>query len=378
MNRSLRLLSGPALALVVLSSFSTAYAVLPFSEGSELFVTGTGGVRYDDNVFLVNKAKKTSFIFDEIPGLEIDDNTNADTKGVLTVNEDFVQYDSVSHQNTELNNTQFNGGYSDDKLLLDLDAGFHQFAQNTRETVGVAQTGVIVHRNVTNVTPQSEWTISEKTKVGVGFNYNDNHYTTAGFQSLIVYEVPVNVYYEVAPKLSASAGYRYRDSQVKGNNSTDNYFNVGARGEFTPKLTGTVNVGYLQRSPSHGSKQSALGLEAKLDYAFSEKTAFRLGASNDFTNAATGGTEKVLSITGGVTSKLSEQFTGDVAISYNHVRYNGGTRADDYVEGTATISYHYNKYLTLNGSYTYRNNSSTLSGVQFSNNVVAASATVRF
>jgi hypothetical protein len=375
MNRSLLRL---ALALFALSSFSTAYAVLPLGEGSELFVTGTGSASYNDNVFLVNTKEKGSFIFDEIPGLELDDNTNADTKGVLTSKEDFVQYASVSHQNTELNHTDFNGNYSDDKLLLDIDAGFNQNAQNNRETVGVVQKGVIVRNDVTNATPKGEWTISEKTKVGVGFNYNDNHYKTAGFKNLTVYEVPVNVYYEVAPKLSASAGYRYRYSQIKGNNSTDNYFNVGARGEFTPKLTGTVNVGYLQRSPSHGSKQSDLGLEAKLDYAFSEKTAFRLGASNDFTNASTGGTEKVLSVSGGATAQLTEQFTGDVSISYNHTRYNGSIRADDYVEGTGTISYHYNKYVTLNGSYTYRNNSSNLAGVKFSNNVVAASVTVRY
>jgi hypothetical protein len=375
MNRSLLRL---ALALFALSSFSTAYAVLPLGEGSELFVTGTGSASYNDNVFLVNTREKGSFVFDEIPGVEIDDNTNADTKGVLTSKEDFVQYASVSNQNTELNHTDFNGNYSDDKLLLDIDAGFNQNAQNNRETVGVVQKGVIVRNDVTNATPKGEWTISEKTKVGVGFNYNENHYKTAGFKDLTVYEVPVNVYYEVAPKLSASAGYRYRDSQIKGNDSTDNYFNVGARGEFTPKLTGTVNTGYLQRSPSHGSKQSALGAEVKLDYAFSEKTAFRLGASNDFTNASTGGTEKVLSVSGGATCQLTEQFTGDVAISYNHTRYNGSTRADDYVEGTGTISYHYNKYLTFNGSYTYRNNSSNLAGVEFNNNVVAASVTVRY
>jgi hypothetical protein len=375
MNRSLRL----PLALFILSSFSTAYAVLPYDQGgSEVFVTGTGSAGYNDNVFLVHTAKKTSFVFDEIPGLEIDDNTNADTKGILTSKEDFVQYASVSHQNTELNHTDFNGNYSDDKLLLDLDAGFNQFAQNTRETVGVVPNGVIVRNDVTNATPNGEWTLSEKTKLGVGFNYNDDHYKTPGFQSLTVYEVPVNVYYEVAPKLAASAGYRYRDSQVKGNDSTDNYFNVGGRGEFAPKLDGTVNVGYLQRSPSHGSKQSALGLEAKLDYAFSEKTAFRLGASNDFSNASTGGSEKVLSISGGATSKLTEQFTGDIAVSYNHIQYAGSSRVDDYVEGTGTISYLYNRYLTFSGSYTYRNNSSTLAGVQFANNVVTASVTVRY
>jgi len=119
-------------------------------------------------------------------------------------------------------------------------------------------------------------------------------------------------------------------------------------------------------------------VEAKLDYAFSEKTAFRLGASNDFTNASTGATEKVMSISGGATSQLTEQFTGDIAISYNHTRYSGSTRADDYVEGTGTISYHYNKYVTFNGSYTYRNNASNQAGVKFSNNVVTASVTVRF
>lgn len=93
--------------------------------------------------------------------------------------------------------------------------------------------------------------------------------------------MPINFYYKWTEKVELSVGYRYRDYQTQiGEDSTDHYLNVGARGKFSPKLTGEFTVGVTQRKLAKGGDDTMLGLEANLAYEISPKTSLELRASN--------------------------------------------------------------------------------------------------
>ncbi len=255
------------------AALTTAHASFELTPGTNLFLTGTAGIKYSDNIFLASSNEKSSAIIDLIPGISLEMGSAALTKNVFTYSEDFVTYTDASSQNTQLAEVQYDGSYSDSKLSMKLNAGYHQLAQNTRD---VRLNGVIVHTDVTNATPTAEVVISPKTTFGAGVDYENTHYTSAGFSDLTAFAVPVNFYYEVEPKLQASVGYKYTHNQVDapGTDSDENYLNVGARGEFTPKLHGTVNVGYVQDKIESGNgvkgtTESSLGLNANLDYQYS-------------------------------------------------------------------------------------------------------------
>jgi hypothetical protein len=367
------------------AALTTAHASFELSPGTNLFLTGTASAKYNDNIFLASNGEKSSGVIDIQPGFSLEMGSAALTQNIFTYSEDFVTYTDASSQNTELAQVQYNVTYSDSKLTMKLNAGYHQLAQNSRD---IRANGVIVHTDMTNITPTGEVIVSPKTTLGAGVDYENTHYNAAGFDDVSSYAIPLNAYYEIEPKLQASVGYRYRHNDVDhAADSDDNYISVGARGDFDPKVKGTFSVGYNERSVQAftlngvhtGSyTETSIGLDANLEYTMDEKTKFNFTAKNDFANAATGATQKVFSLGGSVISKLSEVLSADGSLNYGNFKYVGSSRVDDFYQAHIGLTYSLNKAVKFNGAYDYQDNSSNLSGSSFTDNVFSVAVIVRY
>ena len=367
------------LAFSVLSS-SSAFAAFPVGDG-EAFLTGSAGYKYDDNLYLSTTGAKSTGVATFNAGVSVEFGADALAKNILTLSEQFIRYTSASSQDNNLAQAQYIGSYSDAKSKIDLAVSYAENAQNNRDA---RLNGIIVENTLTSVSPKFEWTLSPKTAFDVATTWENNNYKTAGFSDRTSWSIPVNFYYEVAPKLQASAGYRHRSDDQKGAaDGSDNFYNLGARGEFTPKLSGTFNIGYNERTtksfgPTRSSKDSSVGIISKFDFAFSQKTQFRASIGNDYQNGGTGATQKMLKIGGGVTSALSEQLSLDASLDYSKNDYLVGNRSDDLWHANVGGTYKFNKYVNLKGEYTYQNNASNAAGSDFKSNVFAVSASVRY
>ncbi len=369
-----------AVAAAVMSSSLQAAPFLAIGDGAELFVTGTVGVRSDDNVFLSNDSGRragaasqvvSDTIFEITPGFDLTFGKNAQTKGSLSSGVAFSNYSDNGRLDTTLLNINFRSNYDDGKLKLNTAAGYNELNQNSVDIRGLTR------RDQTFVNGGGEVSVSEKTSVAAKLSFDKLNYKRAGYSDTETLEVPLNVFYKVSPKVDMSLGYRYRDTQVQiGSDSQDNYFNVGARGEFSPKLTGSFNVGYNQRSLTRGKDQDLFGFEADLAYELTPKTMLNFGASNDFGTSASGDQQKNFSLNGRVSTKVSEVWTLGGGLSYRAIDYL--TRTDDYVEGQISATYVVNAYVGISGAYAYRNNSSDLRGSEFTNNVFSLSANFRY
>ena len=108
-----------SLRIALFASFlPVGLAAAPFmaiGDGAELFLTGTLGVRSDDNVYLAKKAE-SDLIFDIVPGIGVSFGKNAQLKGNLQLSETFNNYTDNSKLNTQLFSGSFNSGYDDGKL----------------------------------------------------------------------------------------------------------------------------------------------------------------------------------------------------------------------------------------------------------------------
>ena len=367
------------LALSVLSS-SSAFAAFPVGAG-EAFLTGSAGYKYDDNLYLSNTGAKSTGVATFTPGVSIEFGADALAKNILTFSEQFIRYTSASSQDNELAQANYTGSYSDSKSKINLTASYAENAQNNRDA---RLNGIIVENTLESVNPKFEWALSPKTAFDVAVLWENNNYKTKGFSDRTSWSVPLNFYYEVAPKLQASAGYRHRtDDQDGAADGSDNFYNLGARGEFTPKLSGTFNIGYNERTTksfgtTRSSKDSSVGIISKFDFAFSQKTQFRASIGNDYQNGGTGATQQMLKIGGGVTSALSEQLSVDASLDYSKNDYLVGSRSDDLWHLNAGAIYKYNQYFSFKGEYTYQNNASNVAGSDFKSNVFAVSASVRY
>jgi hypothetical protein len=361
----------PIAALTLsLTSGALAAPFMAIGDGAELFVTGGLSVRADDNIFLT--ANETDDIIYEItPGLELTFGKDAQVKGAVTANVAFTNYADNSRLNTTLAGADFFSRYDDGKLKLGVNAAFHELNQNTPDARGLAR------RDVTTVGGNGEIEMTQLTSVGGGVTFNHENYRRSGYTDSDSLTVPLNLYYKWTPKIDLSVGYSYRDYQVDiGEDSTDHFFNIGARGDFTPKLTGRVAVGWSKRNLSRSGDDDLIGLDASFSYEVSPKTSLQFGASNDFGTSPQGKQQKNFTLNAALMTKLNERWSLNAGGSYRGIDY--GTRTDDYWEGTLGATFTLDTNVRVVGGYTYRNYTSPLPGSEFTNNVFSIAANFRY
>lgn len=384
-------------ALVSLSiswaSLSQAAPFMAIGDGAELFLTGTLGVRVDDNIFLASGLPRDpnrpasgtnrlneeidDIIFDITPGVELTFGKDAQVKGALILSLAFANYTDNSDLNTTLFAGDFVSRYDDGKMKLGFNVGYHEVNQNSVEVRGLTR------RDIFTAGADGEVEISQITSIGAGLTFTHENYHPRSFSDSDDLTVPIDFYYKWTPKVDLSLGYRFRDHDMAslGNDSKDHFFNVGARGEFTPKLTGRAAVGINTRkidgpASRGGGDETLLGADASFTYEMSPKTNLQAGISNDFGTSPQGQQQKNLTLNGMVTSKISEEWTINAGLSWRSIDY--GSRTDDYLEGTLGTTYVVNANIRIIGAFVHRDYSSDIRGSEFKNNVFAVSAHFRY
>lgn len=359
-----------AIASLSLVSAAAAAPFLAVGDGAELFVTGTLGVRADDNIYTVSKGTSDT-IFDINPGLELTFGKDGQLKGTVTLVEAFANYSSNSKLNTNLFSGDAGAGFDDGKMKIDASIGYHELNQNTAEVRGLTR------RDEFSIQGKGEVEISEKTSIGGGYSFKHTKYKAPGYADMDDSRLPINFYYKMSEKLSLSAGYEYHNQQVTiGEDATDHFFNVGARGEFTPMLSGTVRVGMTRRSLTRTGDETMFGLDGSLSYELTPKTKLQLTASNAPDTSPQGAQKKDLSLGGSVSSDISDQWKANAGINFKSSKYT--TRTDDFIDSSIGATYTWNAYVKVTGSYTYRNNSSPLAAGEFTENVFTLATNVRY
>lgn len=366
MNKRLSILA----ASLALSTAAYSAPFLAVGDGAELFLTGTVGLRADDNIFLTAN-KIDDVILDINPGVDLVFGKNAATKGHFSYVESFSNYSDNDRLNTSLSAVNFSSNYDDGKSKLDLKAGYNQVNQNTFDVQGLSR------RDIATAALTAEVSVTEKSSIAFGGSYSDTDYKRASLSDLTEFTVPVTYYYELNPKLDLSLGFRYRDSDVQlGTDSKDYTYRVGFRGEFTPKVVGSLQVGFGSREYDTGADKDILDIDAAINFLASEKTTFQVIASNDFGTASSGAGQKTFSLGGNIINKASDEWYVRAGITYRALDY--FTRTDDFIEGQLGADYVVNANVTITGAYAYRNYESDLAGAGFRNNVFSIAANFRY
>jgi hypothetical protein len=363
----------PALATTLLHA-------MPVGDNAELFVTGTAGVRSDSNIYL-SPSNTSDTIIEANPGFELSFGKNSATTGTLTFAENFSFFSSHTNLNSSLANAALNTNYQNGKTRLGFHASYNELNQNTVNTRNADE---LVRRNLTHVGGSGELAFSPKTSLEAGVNYDDTEYQKAGYSDLTTFSIPLNFYYELTPKIDVGFGYQYRSSwQQVGADSKDHFFHFSSRGEFTPKLTGTVNVGVTERRFNRatgivgvGSSTSLLGIDSNLIYAVTPKVGVQLGVSNDFGANAFGQQQKNLSVSGLVRAQVAPELEFTGGVSYRAIDYY--TRTDDYWELQLGAGYIITENVRVNAAVAYRTNQSDVANAEFEDNVVSVAANFRF
>jgi hypothetical protein len=346
---------------------------IDLGQNASLHFTADLTGRYDDNIFLSSNNIVSDETFSATPGAIFQFGQNSLANGSLSYQETFLNYVHRHILDQKLGTGAGTFGYANDRLDLKASADYGQSAQN-QEGFFVPGQNVVVRRNQFDTGGSAEVHFTEKTSAGAGANYSDTQYRTPGLVNNHSLGWPVNVYYEIRPKVDLSAGFT--QSEIKtpgtgpGSTQINKYYNMGARGDFTPKLTGTFSVGYTDSSVTQASKTHLLSFSGNFAYDLSPKTSLALTGSRNFTAGPQGEQVKTTSVSLSASTAFSPQWQGNAALNYQNLVY-PGIRTDNYVGGGVSLGYIFSTKVSLTLSYDFQNNASTLSTAKYLDNMVS-------
>ena len=350
---------------------------IPLGDNAALHLTAEVSGRYDDNIFLTKNNKVDDEIVSLTPGAEFQFGQNSLGHGSLVYRESFQRYLRTNSANAQLGTGSANFDYDNGNLAAGANASYQQLDQNNRDVI-LEGKKAIIRSDVLSADGKAEQHFTAKTSASVGADYSRTNYRTAGLTDSSSLSWPMKIYYAASPKIDLSTGVTYRDTKVKGapRDMRDLYYNIGARGEFTPKLGGEISAGYTTRSFGQSRNNSTLGFDGTLTYAATPNTNCSLTMSRDFRTGALGESLTSTSFSLGVSTALSVQWQAGINLDYQTVGYST-LRKDDYWESGLSASYLFSSRLSASANYIFRHNNSTVSGVEFSDNVLSLSLNFR-
>ncbi|RFC49778.1 MAG: putative beta-barrel porin 2 [Verrucomicrobia bacterium] len=355
------------------------------SLGSNTNVNFTANLstRHDDNVFLTSRDEVSDTIFSLTPGMAFQFGNASLAHGSLAYKETFLQYAHKSADNQALGSGSADFNYNDSGLAVNGNAAYQELNQNNREVAALGQK-TIVRSNVLDITTGAESHLTAKTSVKGGLDLHWLKYENTALVGSREWSVPLKIYYETTPKVAVSTGFTYQSVQPlpDGPSGRDLFYNVGARGNFTDKLSGEISAGRHSRKTGDTPRQNLWGFDGNLSYDISPKTSSSLMLSRHFSTGVKGETLTNSSYTFKVSNDPSPQWQLSAGTTYRAVQYEpavintgGGPvtldRQDRNWEGNFDATFVFSYSLSLSAGYTYRRNLSNLPGAEFGNNILS-------
>lgn len=363
-------------ALVSGVTVATAVPSLSIGSGSEIYLTGSATVRYDDNVGLAETGAESDTIFVLTPGVALE-YSEGPSRGSVSISEQFIRYTDATNFNSDLFSAI--GSFRNEGAKTDFSLGgsYREMSQNS---VRIRSADQKEERSLSAFNVGGVTGLTAKTRLGISAEYSKTDYENTGFIDSTVWSVPVDLYLERTEKTDLSVGYRFRENRLKGAavDSTDHFFNIGARGDFTPKLGGQVRVGFNRRDFDNNQKENQLGLGATLNYVVSAKTTVEIGASNDFNNSATGDSQRVLALSATARFDLAPNLSAALGLSFDSAKYLSSNRRDEFFVGESSVQYAFDENWSLQGEYIFRENDSSAGSLSFRNNILSLGISCRY
>ena len=378
MRRSSLIIAGAWLACLPVAA--PADPPLSFGPDIPLFITATASVRHDDNVNLAatNKVADTVYILE--PGLDYSYNKSQIVTSGVSFNEQFVRY--ASHRDSALNSdlADLQGNFSVHGSVAQIGI-VGSYVQENQSALTINNLNGTISQSATSAGVNGAMSLTAKTGVDAGATFTRTEYPQSGFDNNDVWNFPVDLYYAVTPKVDLSLGYERMQTKTKTGvgDANANFYNVGARGDFTPKLSGQVRVGVTQNSSTGVDSGDTLGLNGNLNYQATPKTSFALSGQSGFTVSPLGNTEKDLTVGLNGTSAISQAWNVTFGGSYNTTHYFIVLpRVDHFVVGDVGLNYIWTQETNFQLQYQLRKDTSTVTDAGFDDSIFSFMAATRF
>ncbi|HBM85784.1 MAG TPA: hypothetical protein DD423_03195 [Opitutae bacterium] len=380
--KKLLLLSASA-SLLSSAAWLQASPLFSVGDNVDVFFDGSSNLRWSSNLFNDESGEVDDLLLTLTPGFEVDfvrGESNVDLS--LLARYDLLRYHDHNEVDTELAHVKAKGSYEAARLDLTASASFDE--SQTASSQGQNLPGQLFESEATRVGLEGEYQLSPKFSFGAGVNYYDTKYVSANtvgaFADREEVSVPVDVYYELTPKLDLSLGYSRVEAEVGAAGSAaydqvTNFYSLGARGELLPKLSGFLKLGYRE---NEFTNKGMFGADLDFSYAVTQKLNSSLALSRDFGVGGAGDSTENSSIKLRADYSIDEQYSVSANLGYDLRDYQSSDREDDQYSAGVRLDYVLDENWRLSTGYTYSENDSSLALSSYVNHALNLSASLRY
>lgn len=369
----------------LLSSAAWLQASPLFSVGDnvDVFFDGSSSLRWSSNLFNDSEDEVDDLLLTVTPGFEVDfvrGESNVDLS--LVASYDLLRYHDRNEVDTELAHVKALGSYETARLDLNASASFDE--SQTASSQGQNLPGQLFESEATRAGLEGEYQLSPKFSFGAGLNYNETKYVSANtvgaFADREQVSVPVDLYYELTPKLDLSLGYSRVEAEVGAAGSAaydqvTNFYSLGARGDLLPKLSGFLKLGYRE---NEFTNKEMFGADLDFSYAVTQKLTSFLALSRDFGVGGAGDSTENSSIKLRANYSIDEQYSVSANLGYDLRDYQNSDREDDQYSAGVRLNYVLDQNWRLSTGYTYSENDSSVAASSYINHSLNLSASLRY
>jgi len=379
----------------LLTTSAQAAPLVSIGDNVDVFFNGSSSMRWDSNVFRNEDSEESDLIWTISPGFDINVGrglSNLDFNVITRY--DVVRHNDISDLDSEMFHILAKGAYQSSRLDVNGSLSFDEYKMSSGD-VNVPDD--LVAYEVTAASLNGEYSVSPKFSFGAGFSYSERAYKNGGksfdgqFADREITRLPFDIFYELTPKVDLSLGYTYTTTEVgeRASGLSDlpsydtegHYFNIGARGDLLPKLTGFFKVGYKVReingTVSKRGSDGMLGLDADFTWAATPKVTAGLSFSRDFEIGGVGSTTENSLVDVWTSYSISSQWSSRLNASYSLRDYDSGREDSQYQLG-ARLTYVPSQLWRFSGGYSYSENDSNAANSSYQNHTLSVTASLRY
>ena len=409
------------------ASSAIAAPLVSIGDNTDIFFNGSSSLRWSSNLFRNENDEDSDLSWIVSPGFEINLGrgiSNADLTVITRY--DIVRYQEYDRLDTELFHIEALGSYETSRLNLNGSASFDEIKMND------GQNNVrndLVELNTIAGDLDAEYRVSPKFSFSAGVRYNETEYQTYKdrLADRETTRFPLNVYYELTPKLDLILGYTHATSDIEGTSSRflrlipntlipadtqidqsgyereDHFYSIGLRGNLSSKLTGYFKIGYRTRSledstifeqyfvpnspfvlrlPENSSlnrdDSGMLGLDANLTWMATTKLLVQLALSSDFGAGGEGESSEITGANLVGNYSFNTHWSAMANLGYTETDYPDDGRDEEQLTGGLRFNYVLNTYWRFSAGYTYTDNDSSRANSSYDNNTLDLTAILRY
>jgi hypothetical protein len=394
-----------------------AAPLVSIGDHADVFFNGSSSLRWASNIFRDKDDEVDDLMWTLSPGFEINLGrgiSNADLS--IITRYDIVRYEDNGDLDVELFHIRAQGSYRTSRLDLSGSVSFDEEKSNAGD---IQFTNDLIESDNIGASLNSEYRFSPKFSFGAAVRYTDKNHIGQFDDRLADREtitLPFDLFYELTPKVDLSMGYTYTTTDVEETlqptaiplvgleteayETESHFFNIGARGNLLPKLTGFFKVGYRMRDSDDSSRRNVflptgatfggplaptsrddtgmLGLDADLTWSATPKLTVRLGLSRDFGVGGEGQSTENSSIDLSGSYSINSYLAAIANIGYTLRDYTNTGREDNQYDAGLRLSYTPNQHWRFSTGYNYSENDSDAADFSYVNHSIELTATLRY